>query len=141
MRSWADLRALPRRIGRRGAYLAGHGVLALAYGYALSIAATLPAERMEVYTLIVEVMPLIAWAWTWAAIGVLSVIAALIKPLDRFAFAGQMVVSMLWTLGFGLVEFVNDTVPPRTWVVGLLFAALASGHAVVAGWPERREAR
>lgn len=124
-----------RSRGRRGWFLASHGLLFAGYGLALDITVD-GSRRLDTYSIVTNLLPLQTWAYVWGVVGALSILAGMARRFTSVAFAAQMGVTIIWTANFLLVETVTDA-PGRTWVGGLLFASLTASIAIVAGWRER----
>lgn len=129
------MRALLRRIGRRGASLLFVGTLSWILAAALFFApphmTTSPG-----YLVLSDLAPLDLWAFCWTVSACLSWIQAFMIQ-DRLAFA--VATAMWWAYGiaymFGSITGHN----PRGWVGGLLWLAFGGWLNLIATWPEARD--
>jgi hypothetical protein len=127
-------------VGRRGAFLASHGVLYLLYGFGLATAVpNRPPARRVLYSLIEAIAPIRWWGVLWMLTGLLAIVSAgscRWRMLRALAFSGLMGLAMLWALGLGAADLAPGVSGTSSWIAGSLFLALAVGTAVVAGWVE-----
>ena len=122
----AWLRALARRAGRRGAFLAFLAILDLAYGYSL-LATAAPQRAFDL------LLPWQAWGAIWLAVGA-ACAAGIFARRDRVAFTAAAVLKAAWGLLFADVWLVQHY--PRGWVAVAVWLAFAGAVLIIAGWPE-----
>lgn len=131
------LRGLKRRVGRRGAILLLIGGLVTLYG-AGQLARPLPDQRG--IRLLLLVMDLDCWSWTWIAAGVIAVGCAFIKEgRDWPGFTALWLATMPWAASY-LVSWWPLAENPRGWISAVIFAAFGAVPLVIVGWdePDRR---
>ena len=120
------LRALARRAGRRGAFLAFLAVLDLSYGYSLFTT----AAPQRVFDLL---LPWQAWGVIWLAAGAVCA-AGIFARRDRLAFTAAATLMCAWGLLFADIWLVQGY--PRGWVSVVVWLAFAGVVLIIAGWPE-----
>lgn len=126
-------RRLPTLLGRRGAILGGYGTVWLLYGYALLIEPHADRRGLE---LLLQALPLQAWAALWMAAGLTAMVCAwLPQGRDMPGFVALMLIVLPWMLSY-LVSWWPLGSFSRGWIGTLIWAALTAPVAVVAGWPE-----
>ena len=121
------LRALARRAGRRGAFLAFLMVLDLAYGYSLLVT---PAKQRTLDLL----LPWEAWGVIWIAVGMLCATGIFVFGWDRLAFPAAAVLKVVWAGLFAEVWITQKY--PLGWVSVVVWLAFAGAVLIIAGWPE-----
>lgn len=126
-------RRLSRILGRRGAFLASFGTLWMLYGFG-QLVEPLPDTRG--IRLLLNVMPLDAWACCWIACGLLAVASAwLPEGRDWIGFPALLAIVVPWMLAYVLSWWpLGDTT--RGWVTALIWAVATVPVIVVAGWRE-----
>ena len=126
-------RRLSRILGRRGAFLASFGMLWVLYGYG-QLVEPLPDTRG--IRLLLNVMPLDAWACCWIVSGLLAAASSVLpEGRDWVGFPALLAIVLPWMLSY-LVSWwpLGDT--SRGWVTALIWAVAAVPVIVVAGWRE-----
>lgn len=122
-----------RALGRRGAFLGGMGTMWLLYGYGLWVE---PAVSTASYRLLLEFMPMDAWAAAWMSAGVVALVCAwLPSPRDWPGFAALYALSVPWGLS-SLVSWWPLEDNPRGWIAAAIWGALGGAISTVVGWPE-----
>ena len=121
------LRALARRAGRRGAFLAFLTVLDLAYGYSLLVT---PAAQRVLNLL----LPWEAWGAIWIATGVLCAAGIFVFGWDRWAFPAAAALKVVWAGLFAEVWIAQAY--PLGWVSVVVWLAFAGVVLIISGWPE-----
>ncbi|APE21423.1 MULTISPECIES: hypothetical protein [Streptomyces] len=126
-------RRLSRILGRRGAFLASFGTLWALYGFG-QLVEPLPDTRG--IRLLLNLMPLDAWACCWIVSGLLAVASsALPEGRDWLAFPALLAIVVPWMLAY-LVSWWPLGDNARGWVTALIWAVAAVPVIVVAGWRE-----
>lgn len=121
-----------RRVGRRGAVLSLKGTMVVLYGYALLVQ---PPRDTRGIQLLLDLMPLRAWAWTWIAAGVTAIVSACWPPgQDWPGYPAVYFVVAPWALGSLASWGLYDN--PRGWVSAAIWGAFCGVAVVVAEWPE-----
>lgn len=125
-----------RRVGRRGAVLSLKGVMALVYGYSLLVQP--PADTRGI-RLLLDLMPLHAWAWVWIAAGVTAVVSAW-RPAGRdwLGYPAIYLAAAPWALGSLASWWLYGN--PRGWAGAVVWGAFCGVAAIVAEWPEPEHA-
>lgn len=126
------MRALWRRVGRRGAFLLFLAILDLLYAFSLAVPAR-ASLRSPTVTFIAGIVPLPAWAALWGAVGVLC-LAGAFAARDRWAFIGAVLLKLLW----GGVFFFGWAIAglDRGWVSACIWVPLAGVVHLISSWPE-----
>jgi hypothetical protein len=131
----AAARRIVHRVGRRGAVLTFKGIMTLLYGYGLLVQPPVDTRGIQ---LLLDLMPLHAWAWCWVAAGLCAIVSAW-RPTGRdwLGFPAIYFVAAPWALGslasWGLYN------NPRGWVSAAIWGAFCGVAIVVAEWPEPPE--
>jgi hypothetical protein len=125
-------RRLQKLLGRRGAILTCYGLVWLLYGYAQLVT---PQVDQRGLTMLLQLMPLDAWAWAWIAAGFVALVCAWAPPgRDAPAFLSLVLIVVPWTATY-LVSWLSGDFP-RGWVAAAVWAVITVPVLVVAGWPE-----
>lgn len=120
------LRALARRAGRRGAFLAFLAILDFSYGYSLLVT----PSRQRVFDLL---LPWDAWGTAWIAAGALCA-AGILARRDRLAFTAAATLKGAWGLLSADIWLVQGY--PGGWASVAVWLAFAAAVLIIAGWPE-----
>jgi len=121
-----------RRVGRRGAVLILKGIMVLLYGYGLLVE---PPADIRGIQLLLDLMPLHAWAWTWIAAGLMAIVSAWLPTgRDWLGFPAIYFVAAPWALGSLASWGLYDN--PRGWVAAAIWGAFCGVAVVAAEWPE-----
>lgn len=121
-----------RRVGRRGAVLTLKGIMALLYGYGLLVQ---PIQDTRGVRLLLQLMPLQAWAWTWVAAGSVAIVCAWLRPgRDWPGFAAIYLIVSPWSLAYLTSWWLYGN--PRGWAAAVIWAAFGGVAAICAAWPE-----
>jgi hypothetical protein len=124
---------LRQRLGRRGAFLGGMGVMWLLYGYGLLVE---PVVSTASYRLLLHVMPMDAWAVAWIAAGSIALVCAWGRPpFDWPGFAALYLTAVPWGLS-SLMSWQPLGDNPRGWIGAAIWVALGGAISTVVGWPE-----
>lgn len=129
----AVVRAVVRRVGRRGASLLFVGMLAFVLAASLVWLSSAQAASTPAYLVLSEFAPLRVWAAAWAVSGALCWVQAFMRS-DRLAFA--VATAMWWTFGLAYLVGVVTGVNPRGWVGGGIWLAFGGWLNLIATWPE-----
>lgn len=125
-------------VGRRGAILLLIGGLVTIYG-AGQLAQPLPDRRG--IRLLLLMMDLDCWSWTWIAAGVIAIGCAFLpEGRDWPGFTGLWLATVPWAASF-LVSWWPLGDNPRGWVSAAIFAAFGALPLVIVGWDEPDRAR
>jgi hypothetical protein len=125
------LRALLRRIGRRGAALLMFAFIDSVYAF--SLFNPLPEYRRTPTVLFLgAVAPLWLWGVLWAASAVACFVCAFLRH-DRWGFASAMAMKTLWGLLFVFAAFMGLD---RAYVSAALWLAMAGWVGIISTWPE-----
>ncbi|MET8172857.1 hypothetical protein [Streptomyces clavifer] len=130
-------RRLIHHVGRRGAILLLLGGLVTLYGVG-QLARPLP-DTSGLRVLLI-VMDLDCWSWTWIAAGVLAMGCAFLpEGWDWPGFTGLCLATAPWSASF-LMSWWPLGENPRGWISAAVFAAFGAIPLVIAGWdePDRR---
>jgi hypothetical protein len=131
------LRRVSLHVGRRGSFLVSFAVVYGLLGYSYLGVHVTPVVRHSLRVAL-TLAPLPVWAWAWIAAAVISGVCGLFCPGRKAAgFAAAVVMPALWAAVYA-AGWLNGDIP-RGWVTALLFAALATAVAVIAGMPEPRD--
>lgn len=121
-----------RRLGRRGAVLTLKGIMAGVYGYSLLVQ---PPTDTRGIQLLLDLMPLHAWAWAWIAAGLLAIVSAWrLQGRDWPGYPAILLVVIPWSLGSLASWWLYDN--PRGWAGAVVWGAFAGVTAIAAEWPE-----
>ncbi|WP_045740857.1 hypothetical protein [Actinoplanes rectilineatus] len=118
---------LSERIGRRGAALIFFFVLDAVYCYGL-LTATRP--MVAFYEYMGSVLPLVAWAAVWGAVGTVCLIYAF-RTYDTVAFMAAVALKVAWGL-LALFGWIAGQVD-RGYVSAVIWLAFAAFVYLVAG--------
>jgi hypothetical protein len=129
---------LVRRIGRRGAALLFFALLDFVYAYALL---TTPRPLTAFYAWMAEILPLPAWAFCWAAVGLICLYYAFMTR-DTAAFMFAVALKVGWGLP-ALFGWIHGSVPlgyisAVIWLAFAAFVYLIAGGIPPAPRSERR---
>lgn len=132
---------LAKHVGRRGIALLFFALLdaAIAIGM-FTVNSYPPAVRAAVNTSYAgqtAVMPLTAWAWTWAVVGGVCALQAFIKH-DRWAFFLAAALKGAWATGFIVGFFFYDI--PRAWLSTIVYLSFSAFVLTMSGWEENHRA-
>lgn len=130
----AAVRRAMRRVGRRGAVLSLKGLMALLYGCSLLVQ---PPTDTRGIRLLLDLMPLHAWGWTWITAGALAMLCAW-RPQGRDwpGYPAIYFVVAPWALGSLASWWLYGN--PRGWASAVVWGAFGGVAAIVAEWPEPR---
>jgi hypothetical protein len=131
------VRRLTHLVGRRGAILLVLGGLVTMYG-AGQLSDPLPDQRG--IRLLLMVMDLDCWSWTWIAAGLLAMGCAFLpEGWDWPGYTGLWLATIPWALSFFAYWWPLDD-NPRGWISGAIFAAFGTIPLIIVGWgePDRR---
>lgn len=124
---------LAHRVGRRGAILLLIGGLVLMYG-AGQLAQPIPDQRG--IRLMLLVMDLTYWSWTWIVAGALAIVCAFRREgRDWPGFTGLWLATVPWSMSF-LASWWPLGDNPRGWISAAIFAAFGAVPLVIIGWDE-----
>ncbi len=126
--AWADPR--PRRVGRRGLFLAFLTVLDAAYGYALL--APPPGAPALAY----PVVPPETWAIAWLTVAAVCA-SGILAPVARWQFVAAASLNTAWAARFAYLWYRHV---PQAWIGMMVWLAFAFTVMVISGWPEPRPA-
>jgi hypothetical protein len=126
------VRRLGIQLGRRGAFLLSFGTVWALIGYG-QISSPQPDQRG--LHLLLDRVPLVVWGWLWITAGLVAIASAWLRQgSDRFGFFALSLIVTPWLISY-LVAWLQGTFP-RGWIASALYAGLAIGIMVVAGWGE-----
>jgi hypothetical protein len=121
------VRRLLTRIGRRGAALLFFCLLDVVYCFALL---NPPRPLTPVYAFPAQLMPLWAWALSWAAVAVLCAVFAFVER-DTPAFVAAEAIKVAWGLTslFGWMAGVVERgyISAAIWLAFAVFVYLIAG--------------
>ena len=120
------IRAVLRRAGRRGAFLAFLALIDWAYGEAL-LTATVTARHPDF------LLPLHAWGWIWAGMGFVAA-SGIFARRDRVQYGAAATFKAAWALLFVFEWTVKHL--PQSWVSVVIWSGFALITLLVSGWPE-----
>lgn len=125
-----------RRLGRRGAYLLSMGTAWVAYGAAVLLAPTPPAQ-VKGLTVLTTALPLDLWGWVWLTAGVVGVAFSPVRTVgtDQIGFTALVIPPTTWALGY-LLDWILIGDYSRGWVVATTYGSLAASTLIASGWPE-----
>lgn len=126
-----------RNAGRRGAFYALFGFLALLFGLGSQLDP--PREQALVNArVITAIAPLNFWYASWTVVGFLCFLAIYIKRLERITSGAYAGLAGFFSMGYFLAQFI---VPgsQRPWILALFFFGLSSCIMLLAGWPEAQQ--
>lgn len=132
------LRALRRRIGRRGAALLAWAFVDAVIGYSLLDPASRPRGQLALtsYRAILSVAPFRVWGWLWISVAVICLVGAFGGRWDAYAFGAAIGIKLVWA--GGLLTGWAAYHAYRGWVAAATWLVLAALVSVIAGWPEPR---
>lgn len=127
------LRRLARVLGRRGVILLSYGTVWALYGYGQLISPQVDQRGLQ---LLLNVMPLEAWACLWIGTGLAAVVCAFLpQGRDAPGFVSLVLIVIPWMSSYLLSWWPLGTFP-RGWVAAAIWVVIAVPVIVVAGWRE-----
>lgn len=130
-------RRLSHMVGRRGAILLLLGGLVTLYG-AGQLARPVPDKSG--LRLLLMVMDLDSWSYTWIAAGGLAIVCAFLpEGWDWPGFTCLWLATIPWATSYLMSWWPLDE-NPRGWISAAIFAAFGAVPLVIVGWdePDRR---
>ncbi|GGV45549.1 hypothetical protein [Streptomyces spectabilis] len=125
-------RRLARILGRRGAILLCYGTVWALYGYGQLVS---PQPDQRGLRLLLDRIPLDAWAWMWIATGLLAVVFSwLPQGRDAPGFVALVLIVLPWMGAYAAAWIMGEF--ERGWVAALIWGVIAVPVIVVAGWRE-----
>lgn len=123
-----------RHIGFRGYFFLKFGLFGLIVGLG-NMNSDIPRQARINASVMIALAPLTIWWSLWAAAGVLCLLAAFWKSLEKIAAGAFSALCVFFTVGYGLAEL---TVPEanRAWVSAVYIGAMSGAVLIVAAWPE-----
>lgn len=124
---------LAHRVGRRGTVLLLIGVLVLLHGIG-QLARPIPDTTG--LRLLLMVMDLHWWSWTWVLAGIVAIGCAFVRQdRDWPGFTGLWLATIPWALSFFVSWWpLGDN--PRGWITALIFVSFGAIPLVIVGWRE-----
>lgn len=100
------------RMQRRGLTLLITGLAWISYG--VSIATQPRYGTVRGISVLLDLLPMLVWAWLWVACGIVSIAFCMARPgRDRFGIAGAIVPPLLWAVAYGLGATIGGY--PSAW--------------------------
>jgi hypothetical protein len=126
------VRRLSRIIGRRGAILSCYGIVWLLVGWGQIVQ---PQPDQRGLRLLLDRMPLEAWAWCWIVAGLIALAFAWAPPgRDAAGFVALVLIVVPWMTSYLASWLLGDY--PRGWAAAAVWTAITVPIMVVLGWPE-----
>lgn len=127
-------RRVVARVGRRGAVLLIFAFIDGVVAWSLiDPQSRSQVGRLATYRALVDVAPLVVWAWLWAGAGVVLAVQAFSRS-DRWGYAVALGIKAVWAAGLGASWLVYGA--PRAWLAAATWAVLAALVLVISGWHE-----
>jgi hypothetical protein len=124
------VKAIRRRIGRRGVFLLFLALLDGLYGYSFLISPSQVTQGLDLW------LSPAGWAAAWLATGAVCAGAAFISR-DRLAFGLAALLKAAWGVLQGYLWEAEGL--QRGWVGAVIWLAFAGTVLVIASWPEALE--